>query len=574
VAADDENPSLVRQSVGYTVRDTYDATGNKYIFFASQHPSVMTFVNADGSVTVCVADESAHDTYIYEYSKDMALIKTMKFHNERKMLGAFTKDGEGNYYLFYAENVGKDEQDRENMAMVKYDPSGSKQKTYQLKAQADKSFDGIQLPFDASTCRLELSGSMLAVYFAREMFSGHQACYGFILNKDTFERIDKGAVSNSNGGGNMMMPYVSHSFNQFILPIDGGFIFADHGDARPRGFTFAKFLDNGNTKRLHSFEFEGRAGQNGTYAELGGLAKTSTGYIFAGTYGYNVNKSRNVLILTFDDDLSACSEPLWLTDYTPDTGHAAHPKIIDMDDGRYMVVWERCEFSTQSSNQVPGSSQTGYKSTYMCMIDEQGKPLTAIKELPAVRLNINDVLRYNKVTGNVHWAVNDGNHSIALYSFNPDKKIEVPAKSYAGDSKSLFAAHIGIYFDAGYNTVNDIAFLDDTPLDGIINTITFGADLQLGITFKMLFDIELLAEGGIGLHFPYMWGLYVGGIGKIYMSKAFGLGFGGGIRQAFAPDESTGWYQYLRGALLFKGISLYGDYLPGKGFGFGFMINS
>ncbi|MDR3171626.1 MAG: hypothetical protein LBU17_08380, partial [Treponema sp.] len=101
VAADDENPSLVRQSVGYTVRDTYDATGNKYINYASQHPSLMTFVNADGSVTVCADDESAHDTYIYEYSKDMALIKTMKFHNELETLGAFTKDREGNYYFFY-----------------------------------------------------------------------------------------------------------------------------------------------------------------------------------------------------------------------------------------------------------------------------------------------------------------------------------------------------------------------------------------------------------------------------------------------------------------------------------------
>jgi hypothetical protein len=72
VAVADENPAD-SQSVTYTVRDAYDATGNKYINYAGQRPSLMTFVNAGGSVTVCAADESAHDTYIYEYSKSPTL---------------------------------------------------------------------------------------------------------------------------------------------------------------------------------------------------------------------------------------------------------------------------------------------------------------------------------------------------------------------------------------------------------------------------------------------------------------------------------------------------------------------
>jgi len=33
-------------------------------------------------------------------------------------------------------------------------------------------------------------------------------------------------------------PYVSHSFNQFILPVKDGFLYANHGDAAPRSFTF------------------------------------------------------------------------------------------------------------------------------------------------------------------------------------------------------------------------------------------------------------------------------------------------------------------------------------------------
>jgi hypothetical protein len=259
---------------------------------------------------------------------------------------------------------------------------------------------------------------MLAVYFARIMFNGHQASYGFILNKDTFERVDKGATFNANYGGNMIMPYVSHSFNEFILPIDGGFIFADHGDAYPRGFTFAKFLNNGDTKRLHAFQFAGDVGENATYAELGGLAKTSTGYIFAGTYGYNARQSRNVFILTFDDDLSACSAPLWLTDYSTGTGHAAHPKITALDEGRYMVLWELCEFSTQPANQISSRDITGYKSTYMLIIDEQGKVLKPIEKVPDLRLNMNDTLRYNPTSGKVYWSVNAGEQTVLTYTLD------------------------------------------------------------------------------------------------------------------------------------------------------------
>jgi hypothetical protein len=158
---------------------------------------------------------------------------------------------------------------------------------------------------------------------------------------------------------------------------------------------------------------------------LGGLAKTSTGYIFTGTYGYSANRSRNVFILTFDDNLSACSAPLWLTDYAPTTGHAAHPKITALDAGRYMVVWELCEFSTQSAQQVPSGNQTGYKSTYMLIIDERGKVLTPAKELPGPRLNMNDTLRYNRTNGKVYWSVNDGKQAVLTYTFDPNQAITI-----------------------------------------------------------------------------------------------------------------------------------------------------
>jgi hypothetical protein len=416
-ARQQEPLSLYHRRVEYSIRDSVDATESKYIRYSSWLPSVLTFVNGDGSVTVCTSDENAKITYIYEYSADLEELKTLSFQNELGSLGAFAKDNDGNYYFFYGARAAN--QNAENMALVKYSPEGEKTNAYKLKAKPPNSFDGIRIPFDAGTCRLELAGSMLAVYFAREMFSGHQASYGFILNKDTFERVDRGAATHPDMGGNTQMPYVSHSFNQFILPVDGGFVFADHGDAYPRSFTFAKFQNGSNTKRLHAFRFPGGVGANATYAEMGGMAKTSTGYIFAGAYGTAQNNSRNLFALTFDENMTKCSAPVYLTKYTREDGHAGHPKIVSLNDGRYLLLWEAFGFSTQAANLLAGGT-TGYRSTYMLIIDEKGGVISDVQELAGIRLNINDTLRYNPLNGKVYWAINDSAASITVYALDVD----------------------------------------------------------------------------------------------------------------------------------------------------------
>jgi len=409
------NPSFVRRTVDYSIRDSVDNYGNLYIRYRSFLPSVLTFVNGDGSVTVCTSDESAKTTFVYEYSGNLQEQRTLSFQNELGSLGAFTKDDDGNYYFFYAEMSTN--RNAENMAMVKYNQAGEKIKTYRLNAFALNSFDGIRIPFDAGTCRLELSGSMLTVYFAREMFGGHQASYGFILDKDSFERIDRGQVRNDKIylSGNNIIPYVSHSFNQFILPIDNGFIFADHGDAYPRAFTFGKFQNGSNTKRVNAFTFPGSTGTNATYAEMGGVAKTSTGYIFAGTYGSDRNNPRNLFVLTFDENLTRCSSPIYLTRYTSANGHAGHPKIVSIGNGQYVLLWELFSFSTQAANTI-ANGVTGYLSTFALVINENGEAVSDVRELSGIRLNINDTLRYNPHNGKIYWTINDSGGSFTLYA--------------------------------------------------------------------------------------------------------------------------------------------------------------
>jgi len=406
-----------RFEVNYYIRDSVDNDGNLYIRYHSFLPSVLTFINNNGSVTVCSSNEKI--TYIYEYDINLKEQKPLIFQNEFGSLGAFTKDNDGNYYFFYAKRAVN--QNTENMFMVKYDKKGGRINTYTQKADPPNSFGGIKIPYDAGSCRLELSGSMLAVYFSRERFDGHQATYGFVLDKDSFERLDKGhAYYYTNGTypkSNNLLPFTGHSFNQFILPIDNGFVFADHGDAYPRAFTFGKYQNGSATKRLNAFIFPGGIGANATYAEMGGLSKTSSGYIFAGVYGRERENPRNLFILTFDEDMTSCSAPIYLTKYTRNDGHAGHPKIVQVDTDRYLLLWELFKFSTQAANIIM-SVNTEYLTTYMLIIDEKGNAISEPKELKGILLNINDTLRYNPHNGKVYWAINDGNNSIIIYALD------------------------------------------------------------------------------------------------------------------------------------------------------------
>jgi len=606
------NPSLVTMDTEYNVVssiDTGSAYLNKhYVNAGNLTPIIMTFVNNDGSVSVCSVNTGTQETYVYEYTKDLTYTKTLRLRNEYNKFGAFTKDSQGNYYVFSAKDVAENEKNVDSMALVKYDRSGKILNTYRLKAYADNSFNGVKIPFSTGSCRMEISGNMLCVYFARQMFMSandglnHQASYGFIVDKENFRRIDPGQVSNSgfviNG---MKMPYVSHSFNQFIFPIDNGFAFIDQGDAYPRGFAFARMLNGQSTKSVSSFVFKKEATYQNTFAQLGGLAKTSKGYIFAGTYEKNAivssshNDSRNLFILTFDDNFTACSQPVWITNYNnKDTDNAASPKITELDEGRYLLMWERM-------------SRSRHEGTYAAVIDENGKLLTSIDQLGSVRLNINDVLRFNRTTRSVCWAVNGGPRTINIYAYNLDHLIKIdtsgkktsaratppsqpsrptqpsqpsrpsqpskpsrPSGSRSSPTHLSFTGSFGMYLNGWHE-----------------NILSVGIPLQLGVEVgfnNMAFD--LLGEAGVGIGVlsfdekksPLLeWNF--GGMGEFYFpGKKIGLGFGGGVVDSTVlnifdlPPSEAFKASYLRYALIFRTnskLSLYGQQYGNGNWGFG-----
>ena len=385
-------------------------TQNYYLGNWAGVPGLQTIVNPDGTVSVLDADNAI----VYEYSANAEFIRTQAFKKELDKVGAFTKDKENNYYIFYAKDVAESAHSEKNMALVKYSPSGNKLKEFWLEAETTgerwaSGYSGVKIPFDAGMCKMEISGDMIAVYFARLMFVApdglnHQASYGFVLNLDTFER--------PTAANTIRMPSAGHSFNQFILPVEGGFVFADHGDSTPRAFSFENVLQGQPyNSRITSFGFDGESGENYTGAEMGGLAKTPNGYIFAGTYDKKNSTaagSRNLFLLVMNEDLTEIGAPVWITDYTDKNAeHAVSPKIVRIDEARYLLVWE-----------VYNPRSWDAEKTCMAIVSDKGEVITPAKEIPGVSLNGFDVLRYNPKTQLVHWATG-GNGTVNLYSLDP-----------------------------------------------------------------------------------------------------------------------------------------------------------
>jgi hypothetical protein len=50
LSAQNQNPLFITQKLDFAIRDSIDSNGNKYIGYAGQLPSLITFVNSDGMV--------------------------------------------------------------------------------------------------------------------------------------------------------------------------------------------------------------------------------------------------------------------------------------------------------------------------------------------------------------------------------------------------------------------------------------------------------------------------------------------------------------------------------------------
>ncbi|MDR1638488.1 MAG: leucine-rich repeat protein [Clostridiales bacterium] len=458
----------------------------------SENPArvtLQTVINPNGNISVLNKNtDSAGQFYIYEYSPNSTLIGKVAFYPELPMVGSFTKDKDGNYYIAYGGTVDIDSDwNAISFMIVKYGPAGNELLTFNKTAmdttsESPDGFASVKAAFTAGFCRLEISGDKIAAHFSRLMLAdkpgdvNHQASTAVVLDKNTFEWLSSAERRHMDLAGTNLekrhIPYSSHSFDQFLLPINNGhFMYVDRGDAYPRAFKFTS-----SSRAIESFSFFGETGDNNTFSELGGLAASTSGFVLVGSYeeGRPASTVKKLLALVLDKALLSVSNPIWLPNSANSSGKGVEsPKITQIGENKYLVMW------------MSGTD------TYSMIIDEKGNVTSPEKKLATgVSLNTQDVLRYNTATGLVHWTVSASSNALRLYSYDPVAQVIVDPTVTVSEFPSLGEISIPASGNSSLS-IGDIRAIKTTafPERGVYSVpLSSGETAELEFTFSWVDD--------------------------------------------------------------------------------------
>ena len=279
------------------------------------------------------------------YDKNYNLTDTKLVDEELPVFGGFyaTKD---NYYVITGQ-INKDEDNNlEVYRITKYDKKWNKIKSTGLK-NCNTTY-----PFDAGSCRMDVSGKYMIIRTCHEMYNGHQANVTIQVDIDQMEITDSyTGVMNSSYG------YVSHSFNQFVKIEDGHIVALDHGDAYPRAFAILKYKTDINSGTFFStsngslctlipvMTFEGESGDNTTGASAGGFEISDDHYLVAANTviqdsTFSSHKTRNVFVAAVDKNTSKVTTH-YLTNYDEGEETTTTPQMVKISGTRFMVLWTK-----------------------------------------------------------------------------------------------------------------------------------------------------------------------------------------------------------------------------------------
>lgn len=412
--------------------------------YTAQTPVLSAFWDSNNKYHVVYActdnNNSKKKVIIQRYNSELKLEKTITLKQELPLYGNAVCDG-NYYYVLWGQN----DTNKENCVVTcvaKYTLEGEKVACCELKGYESNPYVwasgetwGTCYPFDAGSAKMDIQSGILACSYAREMYSGHQSNFVFYINTNTMERVQYSAI-----------PYCSHSFDQAVIATsDGGYLFANHGDAYSRGFQIDKVNYAGKMQgeevTFHFREGSDRgSGYNETYAQLGGLAETSIGYVLCGssekTLSYDVaptngsycghGESRNLFVQVLKKDfynysnesmyaisgekrigtgkkpsstqtqlfLEAGTEDngvIWITDYS-DEYYVCNPKVITAEN-KIVLIWEKRRYD----------DQTG--SVFYEIFDENMNVLQGTTEISNTYLTGNTEPSYKN--GKIYWTTSD-----------------------------------------------------------------------------------------------------------------------------------------------------------------------
>lgn len=313
--------------------------------------SDMTYYYESGGKHFIVCVQNDNKT-LNVYSLD----SKMRMQNKKKITigkfdtwGGFYHGIDDNFYVAMGYRNLKESDSKTVIKVKKYNKNWKLVKTCNIKGSAKNYYKGIQIPFRAGNCSMDMQNNTLYIATARTMYVhddglNHQSNIEFAIDTKTMKYQ------------NAEDSYVSHSFNQIVKFKDGNLYQVDHGDAFPRTIVLS-IVDNYRTedeskKRLNLFEISGCIGDNFTGVNLGGMEVGSKNVIVCGTAqpneykiknvtGNGANLGFNVFIIVAGRD-GKRSTVKWLTKYNPKNSknQVGETRIIKLSDDKFALLYE------------------------------------------------------------------------------------------------------------------------------------------------------------------------------------------------------------------------------------------
>lgn len=347
-------------------------TSGQYGWNCSSSDSMYYFAQ-DGKFNIAELD--------YDTKSNVNVLKVYTLNNKFKVskkktvklpknsdFGGFYHAYDGNNYVVVGYFNPKESKTKTVISVIKYSKNWKKLGTANIKGGESNYFEGIYYPFEGGNVRMDLNGTKLYLYTAREMFAidgvHHQSNIAFEIDTKTM----KAKANNIN--------YTSHSFNQFVRFQNGNIYLCDHGDGYDRGVCVTLCKRYGKASMTQDMvvplEFDGQIGDNYTGATVGGMEVGKTNVVTIGTTiahkGFKLNGktggNTNLYVILTNKNTGK-STVKWLTKYDSkkSKNYVEEARMVKITDDCFAVLYS------------VKNEKTG-KSVFHCMyINNSGKVL-------------------------------------------------------------------------------------------------------------------------------------------------------------------------------------------------------
>ena len=445
------------------LEDQFHTNNALYCNWATCSP-VSDFFDENGKYTIAYVDGNK-GTIIVKHPAGTP--DEVKIERAMPLVGGVTCDSKGNLYVAYGcydeAGTGK----ICTFAIYKYDRSGK----YLAKAEYyPNDLDwSTRLAFRAGNCAMAFQGDLLICSYAREMYNGHQSNAVFCVETDT---MTENPLYDS---------YSSHSFNQSVLVLDEDtVVFADHGDAYPRGFAVnvvsaGSRMNGHNNKGVLPFRFYGETGDNYTNAFLTGIYSVNTGIalIAASAKEYSakyegaprqlfmqvIDAYSGESVLAGDTRGNGGSGIVWLTDYT-DGSTVSNAAAAALDDSRLLVMWERWR-------------DNEFVNSYYSIVKSNGVVETDSVPMQKARINGTEELKTDGVRA--YWTYADG-ETATTYTLLPDS----PSADSIKDAKVTLAFEQKVYTGKAIKPAVTVEYDGVKLKKGTDYTVTYKNNKKVG----------------------------------------------------------------------------------------------